>query len=72
VAEDILCGSEPDVLFLDMQLPDFGAFRIAGRAWDGVIPAIICTTAFDRPLLEVMSRYQVEYLVRPFGPEELM
>jgi DNA-binding LytR/AlgR family response regulator len=71
-AEEILSYFTPDIVFLDMQLPGFGAFRLADRAWPWGIPAIVCTSTFDRSLLEALNRYRVEYLVRPFGTEELV
>jgi DNA-binding LytR/AlgR family response regulator len=70
-AEQILSYFSPDVVFLDMQLPDFGAFRIADRSWPKGIPSIVCTTTFDRPLLAALSRYRAEHVVRPVGSQEL-
>jgi len=70
-AEELLFHFSPDVIFLDMQLPEQGAFRIAARIWTQGMPSIICTTAFDRPLLDALNRHRVEYLIRPFGSDEL-
>jgi DNA-binding LytR/AlgR family response regulator len=71
-AEEILSFFRPDIVLLDMQLPGFGAFRIADRIWPWGVPVIVCTTTFERSLLEALNRYRVEYLVRPFGAEELV
>jgi CheY-like chemotaxis protein len=70
-AEDILTRFTPDTIVLDMQLPESGAFRIADRSWVGSVPVIVCTTTFERRLVEMLSRHRVEYLVRPFGAEDL-
>jgi DNA-binding LytR/AlgR family response regulator len=68
---EILTSFAPDVIFLDLQLPESGAFRIADRSWAGSVPAIVCVTAFERSLVEALSRHRVEYLVRPFGTQDL-
>jgi DNA-binding LytR/AlgR family response regulator len=70
-AEAILSGFTPDVVMLDMQLPKSAAFRIADRSWSGSMPIIVCITTFERRLVEVFSRHRVEYLVRPFGADDL-
>jgi DNA-binding LytR/AlgR family response regulator len=70
-ADEMLSTLAPDVVFLDMQLPDSGGFRLAGRLWKFPIPVIVCTTGFERRLLEALSRHRAEYLVRPFGTQEL-
>lgn len=70
-AEEILQTFQPQVLFVDMQLPDQGAFRLVDRSWTGDIPVIVCITIFDRELLATLTRHHVEYLVRPFSPNDL-
>jgi DNA-binding LytR/AlgR family response regulator len=71
IAEQRLSLGMPDIVLLDMQLPDSGAFRFANRSWAGGVPIIICVTTFDRKLLDAFRRHRVEYLVRPFSTEEL-
>lgn len=70
-ASEALLVSSPDLLFLDMQLPEWGAFRVANRCRTGAVPMIVCTTMFDRKLVHALSHHRVEYLVRPFSTEEL-
>lgn len=70
-AEDILTTLTPDIVVLDMQLPESGAFRIADRSWPGSVPVIVCVTGFERRLVEALSQHRVEYLVRPFGADDL-
>ncbi|HWB82620.1 MAG TPA: response regulator [Bryobacteraceae bacterium] len=70
-AEEILESFLPDVLLLDLQLPEYGAFRLVDRPWEQGVPVIVCITVFDRDLLEVLSRRRVDHLVRPFGQCDL-
>jgi DNA-binding LytR/AlgR family response regulator len=70
-AEDILTRFAPDIVVLDLQLPESGAFRIADRSWVRTVPVIVCITTFERRLVDALSRHRVEYLVRPFGADDL-
>jgi DNA-binding LytR/AlgR family response regulator len=54
-----------------MQLPESGAFRFTDRSWAAGVPVIVCTTVFEPRVVEALSRHRVEYLVRPFGAEDL-
>jgi two-component system LytT family response regulator len=60
---------QPQLLFLDVQMPDLDAFgvleAIAGRA----SPAIVFVTAFDRYALRAFEVHAVDYLLKPFDTE---
>ena len=71
IAEEILTKFTPDIVFLNMQLPESGAFRFTDRSWAAGVPVIVCTTVFEHRVVEALSRHRVEYLVRPFGAEDL-
>jgi DNA-binding LytR/AlgR family response regulator len=70
-SEQVLSYFRPDIIYLDMELPDSGAFRIADRSWAPHIPVIICMTTFQPSLVAALNKYRVEYLVRPIRTEEL-
>ena len=56
----------PDLLFLDVQMPDLDGFQvveaIAGRA----SPAIVFVTAYDQYALRAFDVHAVDYLLKPF------
>lgn len=60
---------QPQLLFLDVQMPDVDGFgvveAIAGRA----SPAIVFVTAFDRYALRAFEVHAVDYLLKPFDTE---
>lgn len=60
---------QPQLLFLDVQMPDLDAFgvleAIAGRA----SPAIVFVTAFDRYALRAFEVQAVDYLLKPFDTD---
>lgn len=58
-----------DVVFMDIHLADGDSFRIF-RSVDINIP-IIFTTAYDEYALEAFKVNSIDYLLKPFGEEEL-
>lgn len=60
---------DADVVFMDIHLADGDSFRIF-RSVDINIP-IIFTTAYDEYALEAFKVNSIDYLLKPFGEEEL-
>lgn len=60
----------PDVVFLDMQMPEIGGLDVAASLPDGG-PAIVFVTAFDRYALDAFDTRAVDYLLKPVAPERL-
>ncbi|HEX3891184.1 MAG TPA: LytTR family DNA-binding domain-containing protein [Terracidiphilus sp.] len=64
----------PDLLFLDIRMPDMDGFDIAGSlALDqsSVLPQIILTTAYDQYAVRAFEIHAVDYLLKPFTAERL-
>lgn len=60
---------DADVVFMDIHLADGDSFRIF-RSVEIDIP-IIFTTAYDKYALEAFKVNSIDYLLKPFGEEEL-
>ena len=62
---------KPDLLFLDVQMPDLDGFQvveaIAGRG--RATPAIVFVTAYDQYALRAFDVHAVDYLLKPFDAE---
>ncbi len=57
---------EPDVVFLDVQMPGLTGFEVAHRLLqNGQSPNIIFVTAFDRHAIEAFEVNAVDYLLKP-------
>lgn len=71
---DMVQLTNPDLLFLDIQLPDMDGFDIisavASRG-DVRLPSIIFTTAYDRYALRAFEINAVDYILKPFTQERL-
>lgn len=57
----------PDVLFLDIQLPDITGFEVLNSLT--YQPFIIFTTAYEQYAIQAFDTYSVDYLVKPFRLE---
>jgi two-component system, LytTR family, response regulator len=58
---------EPDLLFLDVRLPEVSGLEVARRT--RATPAIVFTTAYDRFAIAAFELGAIDYLVKPFGRE---
>jgi two-component system LytT family response regulator len=59
----------PDVLFLDVQMPEVDGFEVLRRLDPGAMPAVIFVTAFDRYALQAFEQHALDYLLKPFSDE---
>lgn len=62
-------SSQPDIVFLDIQMPDMDGFQVLenlGVETVSRIPAIIFVTAFDQHALRAFEFHALDYLLKPF------
>jgi two-component system, LytTR family, response regulator len=59
----------PDVLFLDIQMPGLDGFELLRRL--DVQPVVIFTTAFDHYALRAFEVNSIDYLLKPIEPQQL-
>ena len=58
---------KPDLLFLDVRLPEMSGLEVARRV--GSAAEIVFTTAYDRFAIAAFEIGAIDYLVKPFGRE---
>lgn len=65
-----LCSEyEPDVIFLDIQMPGISGIEAAGKLIDQAVhypPLFIFTTAYDEYAIAAFDLEAVDYLLKPF------
>jgi len=67
-AEALACIPEtrPDLLFLDVQMPEMDGFELLTRLTPEQIPVVVFVTAFDRYALRAFEVHALDYLLKPF------
>lgn len=59
----------PDLVFLDIQMPDGTGFDVLGQLADA--PDVIFTTAFDSYAMQAFEANALDYLLKPIEPNRL-
>ena len=59
----------PDLIFLDIQMPEMDGFDVLARVGPERIQAIIFVTAFDQYALKAFDVHALDYLLKPFDDE---
>jgi len=70
-SEALRCISDykPDLIFLDIQMPDFDGFEVLAKSHPESLPFIIFVTAFDQYALKAFDVHAVDYLLKPYDDE---
>jgi two-component system, LytTR family, response regulator len=58
--------SKPDLVFLDVQMPECGGFDVLELLGSDVPPTIIFVTAYDEYALRAFEAGALDYLLKPF------
>jgi two-component system LytT family response regulator len=59
----------PDLLFLDIQMPELNGFEVMRAIGVDTVPAVIFVTAYDQYALEAFHVHAVDYLLKPANEE---
>jgi two-component system LytT family response regulator len=68
-AVDVILRDKPDLVFLDVQIPELDGFEVVKRLGNGRIPVIVFVTAYDQYALQAFEVHAVDYLLKPFDAE---
>src|ERR1700730_6532432 len=66
---DTVLVKKPDLLFLDVQMPDIDGFGVLQALKSGPIPSVIFTTAFAKYAVNAFEHHALDYLLKPFDQE---
>jgi two-component system, LytTR family, response regulator len=59
----------PDLLFLDIQMPDLDGFGVLEQIGPRAVPALVFVTAYDRFALRAFEAHALDYLLKPYDDE---
>ena len=68
-AIESLVVSPPDLLFLDVQMPEIDGFDVLHALGVGRVPVVIFVTAYDQFALRAFEAHALDYLLKPFDDE---
>lgn len=71
-AREAIATLRPDLLFLDVEMPEVDGFALLdGLEPEDIPPAIIFVTAYDQHALRAFEARALDYLLKPISPARL-
>jgi two-component system LytT family response regulator len=68
-ALEAIRAKTPDLIFLDVQMPEMGGFELLASLGKGKIPYVIFVTAYDQYAVRAFEVQALDYLLKPFDQE---
>ena len=62
----VIQEKRPDLIFLDVQMPELDGFGVLQAISGGPMPVIVFVTAHDKFALRAFEFHAVDYLLKPF------
>ncbi len=70
-ALELIRSEEPDVVFLDIEMPGVDGFGVIEALAVDARPQIVFVTAFDQYAVRAFDAHAVDYVLKPFDTERL-
>lgn len=61
----------PDIVFLDIQMPEVDGFGVIERLDPDRLPIFVFVTAYEKYAIRAFDVHAIDYLLKPFAPERL-
>src|ERR1039458_4823003 len=61
----------PDLLLLDIQMPDLDGFKVLNEIPPPQMPVVIFTSAYDQYAIRAFEAHALDYLLKPFDQGRL-
>ena len=71
-AVDVVRRTRPDLLFLDVQMPDQDGFGVLDALGDDVPRGLVFVTAHDEHAVRAFDVHALDYVLKPFGRPRFM
>ena len=70
-AVDVIATHKPDIVFLDIRMPELDGFEVVAELAPDEVPAIVFVTAFSDHAARAFDTNALDYLLKPYDPERL-
>ena len=70
-ALELIGQHEPDLVFLDIQMPGMDGFDVINGLDEKTMPAVVFVTAFDEYAIKAFEAHALDYLLKPIEDERL-
>lgn len=71
MAVERICSQHPDLVFLDMQMPELTGLEVIRAIGAEALPLTIFVTAYDQHAVAAFEANALDYLLKPFSDERL-
>ena len=68
-AVDLVRAQAPDLMFLDIQMPDLDGFAVLSALDPEQQPVTVFVTAYDRYAIQAFEAHAIDYLLKPFSDQ---
>jgi two-component system LytT family response regulator len=68
-AVDLIRAQPPDLMFLDIQMPDLDGFGVLAALEPDQLPVTVFVTAYDRYAVQAFEARAVDYLLKPYSDQ---
>jgi len=68
-AVDLVRAHAPDLMFLDIQMPDLDGFAVLSALEPEQQPVTVFVTAYDRYAIQAFEAHAIDYLLKPFSDQ---
>jgi two-component system, LytTR family, response regulator len=68
-AVTVLRAVQPDLVFLDVQMPELDGFGVLRELRGDAAPLVVFVTAYDQYALDAFDVHACDYLLKPFNDE---
>jgi two-component system LytT family response regulator len=67
-----ITNNPPDLVFLDVQMPEMSGFEVLAELGNKRLPIIIFVTAFDTFALKAFEAHALDYLLKPVADDRFL
>jgi two-component system LytT family response regulator len=71
-AVEAIEATSPDIVLLDVRMPDGNGFDVIDGVGAAAMPAVIFVTAFDSHAIRAFEVHAIDYVLKPFDDERIV